>query len=278
MAQEPEYDPTPVGADTAPEHLEAIATTDAVLELPPEQSGFGEGNVGEVLLDIEGLSKSFGSVNANRDITMHVRRGEIVALLGENGAGKSTLVNQIFGLITPDTGTVSVRGDATPIKDPRDAIRRGIGMVHQHFQLVPVMTVAENMVLGQEPTRAGQVLDIAGARELVRTLSAKHGLPVDPDADVLDAGCCGLAGNFGFQVGHGEVSEACAERALLPRLREAAPGAVVLADGFSCRTQIHELEAAAAKPCTSPSCLPRRAASTTTIPNEPPPPWQAPRR
>jgi len=91
-------------------------------------------------------------------------------------------------------------------------------------------------------------------------------------AEHLETGCCGLAGNFGFQVGHGEVSEACAERALLSRLRDAAPGAVVLADGFSCRTQIHELEAAAAKPCTSPSCLPRRAASTTTIPNEPPPP------
>ena len=102
MPEVPEYDPTPVAADTAPEHLEAIATTDAVLELPPEKSGFGEGNVGEVLLDIVGLSKSFGSVKANRDISMHVRRGEIVALLGENGAGKSTLVNQIFGLITPD--------------------------------------------------------------------------------------------------------------------------------------------------------------------------------
>jgi simple sugar transport system ATP-binding protein len=117
---------------------------------------------------------------------MHVRRGEIVALLGENGAGKSTLVNQIFGLITPDTGTVSVRGDATPIKDPRDAIARGIGMVHQHFQLVPVMTVAENMMLGHEPTKAGQVLDIRSAREMVRTLSAKHGLPVDPDAEIED--------------------------------------------------------------------------------------------
>ena len=186
MTEVPEYDPTPVPADTAPEHLEAIATTDAVLELPPEKSGFGEGNVGEVLLDIDGLSKSFGSVKANRDISMYVRRGEIVALLGENGAGKSTLVNQIFGLITPDTGTVSVRGDTTPIKDPRDAIRRGIGMVHQHFQLVPVMTVAENMMLGHEPTKAGQVLDIASAREMVRTLSAKHGLPVDPDTEIED--------------------------------------------------------------------------------------------
>ena len=74
-----------------------------MLELPPEKSGFGEGNVGEVLLDIVGLSKSFGSVKANGDISIHVRRGEILALLGENGAGKSTLVNKIFGLITPDT-------------------------------------------------------------------------------------------------------------------------------------------------------------------------------
>jgi ABC-type glutathione transport system ATPase component len=114
----PENTPTPVPADTAPQHLEAIVTSDAVLELPPEKSGFGEGNVGEVLLDLAGLTKSFGSVRANRDITMHVRRGEIVALLGENGAGKSTLVNQIFGLITPDSGTVTVKGDSTPIKDP----------------------------------------------------------------------------------------------------------------------------------------------------------------
>ena len=183
---ENEYDPTPVPADTAPEHLEAIATTDAVLELPPEKSGFGEGNVGEVLLDVAGLSKSFGSVRANRDISLHVRRGEIVALLGENGAGKSTLVNQIFGLITPDSGTVSVKGDTTPIKDPRDAIRRGIGMVHQHFQLVPVMTVAENMMLGHEPTRGGGLLNLDGARTMVRTLSEKHGLAVDPDSEVED--------------------------------------------------------------------------------------------
>ena len=182
---ENEYDPTPVAPDTAPEHLEAIATSDAVLALPPEKSGFGEGNVGEVLLDITGLSKSFGSVKANRDITMHVRRGEIVALLGENGAGKSTLVNQIFGLITPDTGTVSVKGDTTPIKDPRDAIARGIGMVHQHFQLVPVMTVAENMMLGHESARRG-MLDLDGAREMVRELSARHNLSVDPDAEVED--------------------------------------------------------------------------------------------
>ena len=90
--------------DTSEERLAAVVTNEAILELPKEVSGFGEGNVGEVLLDIKGLSKSFGPVKANRDISLDVRRGEIVALLGENGAGKSTLVNQIFGLITPDSG------------------------------------------------------------------------------------------------------------------------------------------------------------------------------
>jgi ABC-type uncharacterized transport system ATPase subunit len=142
-------------------------------------------STGERLLDITGLSKSFGTVHANKDITMHVERGEIVALLGENGAGKSTLVKQIFGLQAPDTGTISIKGDATPIKDPKDAIRRGIGMVHQHFQLVPVMTVAENIILGHEPTNGGR-LDLKSARTMVREISAKHKLSVDPDAEVDD--------------------------------------------------------------------------------------------
>ena len=139
----------------------------------------------EKLLEIEGLSKSFGAVHANRDVTMHVDRGEIVALLGENGAGKSTLVKQIFGLITPDTGTIRIKGDEARIRDPKDAIRRGIGMVHQHFQLVPVFTVAENLVLGHEPTRGG-FLDLEAARRLVRELSERHGLKVDPDSYVED--------------------------------------------------------------------------------------------
>jgi simple sugar transport system ATP-binding protein len=139
----------------------------------------------EVLLDIKNLSKAFGKVRANRDISVHVERGEIVALLGENGAGKSTLVNQIFGLINPDSGTVTVKGDATPIKDPKDAIRRGIGMVHQHFQLVPVMTVAENIILGHESTTGG-FLNLAEARQMVRELSERHGLRVDPDVAVED--------------------------------------------------------------------------------------------
>ncbi|MEO6021496.1 MAG: ABC transporter ATP-binding protein [Knoellia sp.] len=139
----------------------------------------------ETLLEIEGLSKSFGDVHANKNISLRVDRGEIVALLGENGAGKSTLVKQIFGLMKPDAGTITIKGDSTRIKDPKDAIRRGIGMVHQHFQLVPVMTVAENLMLGHESTKGG-VLDLEGAREMVRELSAKHKLSVDPDVAVED--------------------------------------------------------------------------------------------
>lgn len=137
------------------------------------------------LLEVRGVSKAFGKVQANKDLSIHVNRGEIVALLGENGAGKSTLVKQIFGLITPDEGEIVVKGDSTPIKDPSDAIARGIGMVHQHFQLVPVMTVAENIILGNEP-RKGIRLDIQGAREMVRQISDRYGLEVDPDSEIED--------------------------------------------------------------------------------------------
>ncbi len=137
------------------------------------------------LLELDGVTRAFGAVKANTGITMHVDRGEIVALLGENGAGKSTLVKQIFGLLKPDTGTIKIKGDPRPVKNPSDAIRRGVGMVHQHFQLVPVMTVAENLILGNEPTRAGRV-DLDSARTMVRELSTKYGLRVDADARVED--------------------------------------------------------------------------------------------
>jgi len=137
------------------------------------------------LLEVQGVSKSYGTVTANQDVTLHVDSGEIVALLGENGAGKSTLVKQIFGLVTPDAGTISIGGDSSAIKDPRDAIARGVGMVHQHFQLVPVMTVAENVVLGNERRKA-MTLDLKAARALVREISQRHGLHVDPDATIED--------------------------------------------------------------------------------------------
>ena len=141
--------------------------------------------VGERLLDVRGVSKAFGPVRANTDVTLHVDRGEVVALLGENGAGKSTLVKAIFGLVRPDSGTIAVTGSDRAITGPADAIARGIGMVHQHFQLVPVMTVTENIVLGHEPVRAGRV-DLRAARERVVELSSRYGLAVDPDARVED--------------------------------------------------------------------------------------------
>jgi len=137
------------------------------------------------LIEVKDVSKSFGKVAANKNLSLYVNPGEIVALLGENGAGKSTLVKQIFGLITPDSGTISVKGDATPIKDPSDAINRGIGMVHQHFQLVPVMSVAENIVLGNEPVN-GLRLNLQEARDLVNEIASKIGMDVDPDIAIED--------------------------------------------------------------------------------------------
>lgn len=137
------------------------------------------------LLEVNGVSKAFGKVKANVDLSLIVKKGEIVALLGENGAGKSTLVKQIFGLITPDSGTITVKGDSTPISDPSDAIARGIGMVHQHFQLVPVMTVTENIILGNEPIKGSNV-DIKTAREMVQRISDQYGLEVDPDSYIED--------------------------------------------------------------------------------------------
>jgi len=137
------------------------------------------------LLEVSGVSKAFGKVQANVDLSLVVKQGEIVALLGENGAGKSTLVKQIFGLMTPDSGTITVKGDSTPISDPSDAIARGIGMVHQHFQLVPVMTVTENIILGNEPLKGGNV-DIKTARAMVQRISDQYGLEVDPDSYIED--------------------------------------------------------------------------------------------
>ena len=104
----------------------------------------------EALLRIEHLSKSFPGVKANDDISIEVHKGEIVALLGENGAGKSTLVKSVFGLVKPDSGTITIKGEEIEPGDTAAAIRHGVGMVHQHFQLVPVMSVVENIILVEE--------------------------------------------------------------------------------------------------------------------------------
>ena len=132
-------------------------------------------------LELRGITKTFGSFVANDAIDLVVEPGEIHSLLGENGAGKSTLMNVLYGLYRPDGGQIVIDGEPVAFSDPGDAMDAGIGMVHQHFMLVPVFTVAENMVLGHEPTRGG-LLDIAAARTLVREISARFGFDLDPDA------------------------------------------------------------------------------------------------
>ena len=132
-------------------------------------------------LELRGITKRFPGVVANDDVNLVVRAGEVVALLGENGAGKSTLMNVLYGLYHADEGEILIDGRPQQFSSPRDAIAAGIGMVHQHFMLVPVFTVAENVVMGVEPTRHG-VLDLAAARRQVRSISKEYRLDVDPDA------------------------------------------------------------------------------------------------
>ena len=137
-------------------------------------------------LEATGISKTFGSVKANDQVNLEIQKGRIHALLGENGAGKSTLVNILFGLYKADSGIVKVDGEPVDLGRPKDAIDRGIGMVHQHFQLVPVLTVAENIVLGNEPSNKANVVDIENAKEKVRELAEKYQLEVDTEATVED--------------------------------------------------------------------------------------------
>jgi general nucleoside transport system ATP-binding protein len=138
-----------------------------------------------VVLEMRGIRKEFPGVVANDDVSLDVRKGEVHALLGENGAGKSTLMNILYGLYHPDAGEIRLNGKPAAFGSARDAIRAGIGMVHQHFMLIPVMTVAENIVLGTEP-RDGIFLDERGAEKRVRELSQQFGLSVDPTSLVSD--------------------------------------------------------------------------------------------
>ena len=139
----------------------------------------------ELVLEMRGIRKEFPGVVANDDVTLDVRRGEVHALLGENGAGKSTLMNILYGLYHPDAGEILLQGKHITFGSARDAIQAGIGMVHQHFMLIPVMTVAENIVLGVEPSNH-LLLDERGAEKRVRELSTRFGLAVDPTALVSD--------------------------------------------------------------------------------------------
>jgi len=133
-------------------------------------------------LEIKGLTKKFGSFTANDHIDLTIEAGEIHCLLGENGAGKSTLMNMLYGLLTPTEGEILIDGEPVAFPSPSDAIEAGIGMVHQHFMLVPVFTVAENVMLGNEQTAAPGVLSRRKAAALVTELSERYGLAVDPNA------------------------------------------------------------------------------------------------
>ncbi len=137
-------------------------------------------------LELRGITKRFGSLTANDQINITVKSGEIHSLLGENGAGKSTLMNVLYGLYQADEGEILLDDKVQKFRGPGDAMAAGIGMVHQHFMLIPVFTVAENVVLGNEPTKKLGVLDLETARKKVREISERFGFDVDPDAVVED--------------------------------------------------------------------------------------------
>lgn len=137
-------------------------------------------------LELEGITKVFGPLVANDHIDLVIEEGQIHALLGENGAGKSTLMNVLYGLYQPDAGRILIDGNEQHFTGPGDAVAAGIGMVHQHFMLVPVFTVAESVALGYEPTKPGGIIDHAKARQKVIELSERFGFDIDPDALIED--------------------------------------------------------------------------------------------
>ncbi|MDF1500448.1 MAG: ABC transporter ATP-binding protein [Anaerolineales bacterium] len=140
----------------------------------------------EPVLELRGVTKRFPGVLANDQIDLDLYEGEIHALLGENGAGKTTLMNILYGLYDPDEGEIIVRGERVDIQDPGDAINVGIGMVHQHFMLIPVFTVTENVMLGEESLKFGDFLDRESAAKRIREISEQYHLEVEPDVKVED--------------------------------------------------------------------------------------------
>lgn len=137
-------------------------------------------------LELRGITKRFPGVVANDNVNLALNTGEVLSLIGENGAGKSTLMSVLYGMYKPDEGQIVIDGTELVFASPADAIGAGIGMVHQHFMLVPVFTVAENVVLGVEPTGALGKLNIDEARRMVREISDKYNLDLDPDAVIED--------------------------------------------------------------------------------------------
>jgi general nucleoside transport system ATP-binding protein len=137
-------------------------------------------------VEMRHITKTWPGVVADDDVSLSVRKGEVLALVGENGAGKSTLMNILYGLLRPDTGEIFINGKQAQLHGPRDAIALGIGMVHQHFMLIPVLSVGENIVLGLEPVRPGDLYDRAEANKAIRELSERYGLEIDPNVRTGD--------------------------------------------------------------------------------------------
>ena len=133
-------------------------------------------------LELRAITKRFGALIANDAIDLKVEAGQIHAILGENGAGKSTLMNIVYGLVAPDSGEILVDGKPIKVTQPSDALAAGIGMVHQHFMLIPVFTVAENIILGHEKLKSNRVLNLEQARIDIKRISEEFGFEVDPDA------------------------------------------------------------------------------------------------
>lgn len=138
------------------------------------------------VLELKGVTKRFPGVIANDNIDLTLKKGEIHALLGENGAGKSTLMNILYGLYQPDEGEIFINGEKKIINSPVDSIHAGVGMVHQHFMLIPVFTVTENVMLGDEKTRAGVFLDRKSVAKRILSISQQYNLEVDPNSYIRD--------------------------------------------------------------------------------------------
>lgn len=135
-------------------------------------------------LELRDITKRFGSFTANDSISLTVEPGQIHALLGENGAGKSTLMNTIYGMHAPTSGQMLLDDEPVSFSGPGDAVAAGIGMVHQHFMLIPVFSVTESVALGYEPTSGAGMIDFAAARKRVEEISARFGFDVDPDTTI----------------------------------------------------------------------------------------------
>ena len=145
----------------------------------------------EPIIEFRNITMDFPGIRANDDVSLEIRKGEIFALVGENGAGKSTLMNILYGILTPTEGQVFIKGSPVKTYNPKFAISRGVGMVHQHFMLVPSFTVAENIVMSREPRKFGLLYDSREAVRRVKELSSEYGLQVEPE-DVVGQISVGL--------------------------------------------------------------------------------------